>query len=108
MIKSAMRNLARFAAGASAVIAVISVTPAHAERIISDYEASKLTLESLTAAPAYHPVVYHIAHHKVAAANVRMASTSRHATTRPMVRFVSFKVVKKASAHSAPVRRRHT
>ncbi|WP_147151133.1 hypothetical protein [Neoasaia chiangmaiensis] len=34
---------------------------AHAQRVISDYEASKLTLDALTATPVYHrPVVHHV------------------------------------------------
>lgn len=61
-------------------------TSAHAERVISDLEASKLTFSSLTAAP---PVVHvrHVSHfvrvsHQQAAAH--------HGVSRNMVHLVSY------------------
>ncbi|AOX16882.1 hypothetical protein [Kozakia baliensis] len=64
---------------------------AHAARVISDYEASKLTLDALTATPVYHrPVVRHVAyrhaatHHDIYAMN-RSHGLSRHALVHTVV-----------------------
>ncbi|MFT8718082.1 hypothetical protein [Acetobacter sp.] len=100
-MRSMVRKLTFITAGLSAIV-VASSHSAHAERVLSDFEASKLTLESLTAAPVYHAPVHH---YRVATA----ASSSRHhvavasRSSRPMVHLVSFHVVKpsvsKAHAH---------
>ncbi|WP_242010171.1 hypothetical protein [Acetobacter conturbans] len=101
MIRTMMRKLTLITAGLSAVVAVAAVTPAHAERIISDSEASRLTLESLTAVPAYHPPVRHYA---MARKHVVLASRA-HAGTQPSIHLVSFHMVKKAG-HAVHTRRR--
>lgn len=107
MIRTILRKLTIITAGVSAVVAVTHVKSAHAERVISDYEASKLTLESLTAVPVYHPVVHHaVTRHSVATASRgRTVLASRAQSTHPMIHLVSFHVAKKAS-HSAHVRNR--
>lgn len=107
MIRTILRKLTIITAGVSAVVAVTHVKSAHAERVISDYEASKLTLESLTAVPVYHPVVHHAVAHRAAATSSRGRTVlaSRAQSAHPMVHLVSFHVVKKAS-HSGHVRNR--
>jgi hypothetical protein len=99
MIRTVLRKLTIITAGISAVVAVVHANPAHAERIISDYEASKLTLESLTAVPVYHPVVHHAAahHYAVATAGRHTVVASRAQSSHPMVHLVSFHVAKKAT-----------
>ncbi|MBB3883320.1 hypothetical protein [Acetobacter oeni] len=54
MIGKVLRKLTLFTAGVSVAVIFFGEKPAYAERVISDYEASKLTLESLTATPVYH------------------------------------------------------
>ncbi|MFT8806087.1 MAG: hypothetical protein ABF876_13145 [Acetobacter aceti] len=106
MIRTILRKLTIITAGISAVVMVANVKSAHAERIISDYEASKLTLESLTAVPVYHPIVHHVsARHAAVASRSRTVLASRAQSAHPMVHLVSFHVVKKAS-HAAHMRNR--
>lgn len=75
-------------------LAALSSAPAHAERVISDLEASKLTFASLTAAPPVIPVRH----------TVRIARNGHHTTmvahAKPahgMVRLVSYH-----AKHAAP------
>ena len=84
--------------GLSAGVVAVS-SSAHAERIISDLEASKLTFASLTAAP---PVVH--VHHvsRVSYASHQVAS-NHHAASHNMVHLVSYHP-KHVVAHSS---RRH-
>lgn len=103
MIGKSLRKLTVLAAGIT-VAAGFAGKSAHAERVISDYEASKLTLEALTAAPVYRPV---IRHHYVAA-HVRPRSyavASRHTTSRNMVHYVAFRTVRHP-AHAVHTRHR--
>ena len=93
-MRTMVRKLTFITAGLSAIV-VASSHSAHAERVLSDFEASKLTLESLTAAPVYHAPVHH--YRAVAASSSRhvaVASRSSH----PMVHLVSFHVVKPSAA----------
>ena len=81
--------------GLSVGFAAVS-SSAHAERIISDLEASKLTFASLTAPP---PVVriHHVTH------TTRQVASNHHTSGRSMVRLVSYHP-KHATAHTT---RRH-
>ncbi|MFP2872004.1 hypothetical protein ACLEIY_07135 [Acetobacter tropicalis] len=81
--------------GLSAGFAAVS-SSAHAERIISDLEASKLTFASLTAPP---PVV----HVRRTSHTVHQVASNHHASSHNMVRLVSYHP-KHAAAHAA---RRH-
>ena len=90
---------ALFVAGMS-VCAITTGPSAHAERIISDYEATKLTFASLTAPP---PVI-HVRRKTHAVPGYRLAST-RHTSARNMVHLVSYPV-KHNRVHV--VRRHHT
>ncbi|GAN53372.1 hypothetical protein [Tanticharoenia sakaeratensis] len=45
--------------GAMIGAAALTAPAAHAQRVISDYEASKLTLDALTSVPVVHHVTYH-------------------------------------------------
>lgn len=77
---------------------------AHAERVISDLEASKLTFASLTAAP---PPVVHVRRvsHVVRASHTQVAS-QRGATSRNMVHLVAYHPTKRAVTHAATRRHR--
>ncbi|OUJ04317.1 hypothetical protein [Acetobacter cibinongensis] len=66
---------------------------AHAERIISDLEASKLTFASLTAAPPPVVHVHHVAH---VASMHRQIASAKIKPTHGMVHLVSY-----PSKHSA-------
>lgn len=75
-------------------VAALSGTSAHAERVISDLEASKLTFAALTAAPPIVPVRHsfrtaHNAHHVTVVARAKPA--------HGMVRLVSYH-----AKHAAP------
>ncbi|MDG6094464.1 hypothetical protein LOC54_04940 [Acetobacter sp. AN02] len=75
--------------------------PAHAERVISDYEAGKLTLESLTAAPAVH-YVHRVSAHRA----VSHAARGSRSQQRSLVHLASYHP--KATVHAAAAtRRRH-
>lgn len=95
MIGSVMRKLSLFTAGISAVFVFSTVKPAHAERVISDYEASKLTLESLTAAP-----VYHVVHHISGASHSRAHSfqVAAHRNSQGLIHLASFRTVKRSGS----------
>ena len=77
---------------------------AHAERVISDLEASKLTFASLTAAP---PPVVHVRHvsHVVRASHTQVAS-QHGAASRNMVHLVSYPPARHAVGHVSTRRHR--
>lgn len=72
---------------------------AHAERVISDLEASKLTFASLTAAPP--PVI----HHHVVRVSHQVAA-QHGASSHNMVHLVSYHPARHAVAHTATRRHR--
>lgn len=103
MIRKAMRRLTVLTAGVSVAVVFVSSKPAHAERIISDYEAGKLTLASLTAAPPpYHPVAHRVVAKSRSTGHV--VASSQHAS-RGMVHLVAYHTVR-STAHSAHLRHR--
>ncbi|MFT9062285.1 MAG: hypothetical protein ABF430_00600 [Acetobacter persici] len=89
--------------GLSAGVSAVN-SSAHAERVISDLEASKLTFASLTAVPA--PVVHvHRASH--ASHVVHVASHQSHsAASHSMVHLVSYHPARHAASHAATRRHR--
>lgn len=97
MIVRVLQRLTFLTVGGYAAVMLSGSKPAHAERIISDYEASKLTLESLTAAPVYHPV-HHVAFTSRSSGR-RFQEVSAH---RNLVHLVAFHTVKRSgsSAHT--------
>ncbi|MCX5614060.1 hypothetical protein [Bombella saccharophila] len=75
-------------------LAGLAVAPAHAERVLTEHEASKLTFDALIAPPsAFHHAVRHLSHGR--ATGVRLASSRHHngATVRN-VSYYSHVVVK--------------
>lgn len=76
---------------------------AHAERVISDLEASKLTFASLTAAPA--PVVHVRRVSHVVRVSHQQAAPSR-SVARNMVHLVTFRPAKHATVHLTARRHR--
>lgn len=86
--------------GLSAGVSAVN-SSAHAERVISDLEASKLTFASLTAVPA--PVVHvHRASHVVHVASHQSHSAASHS----MVHLVSYHPARHAASHAATRRHR--
>lgn len=92
--------------GAAALIS-LSPSPAKAQHVVTEMEASKLTFESLTAAPA-------VRHHKVRKVSYK-ASSNRNNSSR-FVRNISYKqkgklsvknAVYKSSSHKKSTRNRH-
>ncbi|GAN68980.1 hypothetical protein [Acetobacter orleanensis] len=73
---------------------------AHAERVISDLEASKLTFASLTAAP---PPVVHV--HRVSHV-MHVAHQTHGMSSHSMVHLVSYHAARHTVAHAATHRHR--
>ncbi|MQR98823.1 hypothetical protein [Gluconobacter aidae] len=71
----------RIALGIMGVGICMGAGKAHARPAITDYEASKLTFDALTAAPVYHHVVFHhaLAHRS---SRTAVAWTRSHAVVR--------------------------
>lgn len=93
--------------GAAALIS-LSPSPAKAQHIVTETEAGKLTLESLTAAPA-------VRHYKARKVAYKTASRGTHSSK--LVRTVSYKqkgklsvknaVYNSSSTHKKAAKRRH-
>ncbi|MBO1324187.1 hypothetical protein K2X14_03320 [Acetobacter sp. TBRC 12305] len=69
---------------------VVSQPQAHAERVISDLEATKLTFASLTAAPRPRPVVRHVAASSHTARQHVVLASAHTTRSSNMVHFVSY------------------
>jgi hypothetical protein len=94
------RTFAVFTLGAGIACASVMVHPAHAERVISDYEASRLTLGALTAAPVVHHVVY-----RHAATHSARGYAPRNVGSQAQVRSVVYRrAVNTATSHGRKVR----
>ncbi|GBQ93766.1 hypothetical protein AA23498_1827 [Acetobacter nitrogenifigens DSM 23921 = NBRC 105050] len=99
-----LRKLSIFALGTVAVGAFYGAKPAHAERIISDYEASRLTLASLTAAPPVYHAVHHVAARSHAAPAHQYASSRSY--SHGLVHLAAYHSPRKAASHARAVRHR--
>ncbi|MBV1836577.1 hypothetical protein [Acetobacter estunensis] len=97
MIRTVVRKLTVVTAGIGLMTCVAGAKSAHAERIISDFEASKLTLESLTAVPVYHPVAHHVAARHAGSLHMAVASR-RGSNMHGLVHLASYRTVKRSTA----------
>ena len=89
-----------FALAGIGLSVIASSSSVHAERVLSDLEASKLTFASLTAPPPVihtHHVVRHVAANSRASHKVVLASASHG----KMVHLVSYHPAAHAVAHSS-------
>ncbi|MCQ8276888.1 hypothetical protein NFI95_00290 [Acetobacteraceae bacterium KSS8] len=72
------------------VLAGGAATPALAQHVVTDDEASKLTLDALTATPA--PVVRHVVYHAPSRHSAHYSRTAQaHASSHAVVRNVAYK-----------------
>lgn len=82
----------------------VALAPAaHAQHVVTDDEAGKLTFDALTATP--RPVVRHVAYRPVYHSSYRIAraSASRYVgRSAPLVQTVAYRRAGHAAAHAAP------
>lgn len=89
----------------------MAVTPAHAQHVVTDDEAGKLTLDALTATPA--PIVHRVSYRTLsrrstylpAAARVRMGGTRRAVREASWHRAVRLPAASHATIHAIAHRR---
>lgn len=95
--------VSRIALGIMGVGICMGAGKAYARPAITDYEASKLTFDALTATPVYHRAVFHhMLSRRTTAHNTAIAWSSSHAMVRNVAyrpHAVSHSRVTVASAH---------
>lgn len=92
----------RIALGIMGVGICMGAGKAYARPAITDYEASKLTFDALTATPVYHRAVFHHALARRSTSHTAVAWASSHAMVRNVAyrpHAVSHARVTVASAH---------
>ncbi|MFT8674259.1 hypothetical protein [Acetobacter sp.] len=81
----------------------VSQPQAHAERVISDLEATKLTFAALTAAPRPRPVVHHVVASRRSGKQHIVLASAHNAHSANMVHFVSYH----AASHPLHAKKQH-
>jgi len=113
MIQRLTRGLMALALGTGCVASVAAVKPAHAERApLTDFQASRLTLDALTATPVVvHRVVYHPTAAKKYAKGSHHHAVSAHAISthvHAQVRNVVYSAHTSHASHGAKKARHRT
>lgn len=96
----------RLALGIMGVGICLGASKAHARPAITDYEASKLTFDALTATPVYHHVASHHALSRHSTTHHTTLAWGRH--THAVVRNVAYRPHAHAKAASAHHHHRRT
>ncbi|QDH26007.1 hypothetical protein D5366_10855 [Neokomagataea tanensis] len=102
----ARRLLKAMVGGLSGVVVTFGAGHAIARPAITDYEASRLTLDALTAVPVYHRPVMRVIHHRHETHAVALAMNSHRPSA--VVRSVSYRTHAAAPAHHHAVKHRRT
>lgn len=107
MFRKLMSKVVTITCSGAALTAVMVGQPAHAEHVVTEYEAGKLTLAALTAAPPAR-IVHHVSHRRsIRGHGAHVVLAAHHGrSARSMVHTVAYH--SHATSHKTGKRRHHT